>query len=171
MRVLITGGTGFIETHLTCGALGRGWEMTLLTRNPDGGPARALALIGARLTLGDVTHRASLRTAPQVSKPQILFHNAGWYEAGIGRRERRRMWSVNVEGAENALAIMQAALAAPLLRLAGQPPFLSPESVRSSYASIAVATRRGVNWGPGSVRRKRRGGIRCRLKPSDSASR
>lgn len=57
------------------------------------------------LVLGDVTDRRSLRAAFEVVEPDLYFHNAGWYELGIARKDRRRMWAINVEGVENALTL------------------------------------------------------------------
>lgn len=105
MQVLIAGGTGFIGRTLTRKALGRDWRVNLLVRRPDSPAARSLADEGAMLVLGDVTDRRSLRAAFEVVEPDLYFHNAGWYELGIPRRERRQMWAVNVEGVENALTL------------------------------------------------------------------
>lgn len=105
VRTLITGGTGFIGRRLTSAALARGSVVFLLTRRPEGDAARALALRGARLLLGDVTDRESVRRALEVSRPQRVFHNAGWYELGISRRRRRQMRAVNVDGVENVLSL------------------------------------------------------------------
>src|SRR3989304_4804796 len=63
LRVLITGGTGFIGSRLTHAALERGWTVYVLTRRPDTPQARAVALAGARLLLGDVADRDSLARA------------------------------------------------------------------------------------------------------------
>lgn len=105
MRVLISGGTGFIGRPLARGALRRDWDVAILTRRPDSPEARELGALGARLVVGDITDRASLRAAFEVTHPELFFHNAGWYELGIPARARRRMWSVNVEGTENALSL------------------------------------------------------------------
>jgi dihydroflavonol-4-reductase len=105
MRVLITGGTGFIGQYLTRAALRRGWEVSLFVRQPDGAPAQALAKEGATLVMGDVTDRRSMKAALEVTSPDVFFHNAGWYELGVPRSARRRMWMVNVEAVENALAL------------------------------------------------------------------
>jgi nucleoside-diphosphate-sugar epimerase len=105
MRVLITGGTGFIGRPLVRGALRRGWDVTVLTRRPHSPEARDLASEGGRLVVGELTDRASLKAAFEVTRPQLVFHNAGWYELGIPARDRRRMWSVNVEGTENVLSL------------------------------------------------------------------
>jgi dihydroflavonol-4-reductase len=105
MRALITGGTGFIGQQLCDGALQRGWRTTVVTRTPDSAAAQILAGKGVNIVKADVTDRCSLQEALERSSPDIFFHNAGWYELGIPRREQRRMWAVNVDGVENALAL------------------------------------------------------------------
>jgi dihydroflavonol-4-reductase len=102
---MITGGTGFIGSRLTRRALARGWQVSVLTRRPEGAVARRLALGGARLLLGDVTNRESVRGALETARPQVLFHNAGWYELGIPRRHRRQMRIVNVDAVEHVLSL------------------------------------------------------------------
>lgn len=109
MRVLITGGTGFIGAPLTHGALGRGWEVWVLTRRPDAPAAQALEAQGARLLGGDVTEAAALRAAVDRAAPDVLFHNAGRYAIGLPRREALAMQRVNVEGTARALAAAVAA--------------------------------------------------------------
>ncbi|MEW6568994.1 MAG: NAD-dependent epimerase/dehydratase family protein [Chloroflexota bacterium] len=103
MRVLVTGGTGFIGRSLVRGALGRGWEVVVLARRPEALAARSLAALGARLVMGDLTDRGSSRAAFEVAAPDLVFHLAGWYELGIARKDRRRMWALNVEATELAL--------------------------------------------------------------------
>src|SRR3990172_6311906 len=105
LRILITGGTGFIGRRLTAAALARGASVFVLTRRPDREAARVLALAGARLLLGDVTDRESVRRALEVARPRRLFHNAGGYELGISRRRRRQMRAVNVDGVEIVLSL------------------------------------------------------------------
>jgi nucleoside-diphosphate-sugar epimerase len=105
MRVLISGGTGFIGRELSRVTQRRGWEVTVLTRNPDSPSARALSTKGIQFVLGDVTKRNTVSSALEVTKPDLVFHNAGWYELGVTRRKRRKMWSVNVEGTENLLSL------------------------------------------------------------------
>jgi dihydroflavonol-4-reductase len=104
-RTLITGGTGFIGRRLTEAALARGGTVFVFTRRPESDAALRLALGGARLLLGDVTDRDSVRRALEVARPQRVFHNAGWYEVGIPRRNQRRMRTVNVDGVENVLSL------------------------------------------------------------------
>jgi len=104
-RILITGGTGFLGRRVTQAALGRGDAAFVLTRRPDSEEARRLALGGARLLLGDVTNRESLRAAFEVARPHDVVHNAGMQALRIGRALRRAMRAVNVEGVETALSL------------------------------------------------------------------
>jgi dihydroflavonol-4-reductase len=105
MDVLITGGTGFIGRRLVAAGLRRGWAVSVLVRRPDSPQARGLATQGARLVMGDLTDRGSLVRALDVTRPTLFFHTAGWYELGIPRRARRRMWAVNVEATEVMLSL------------------------------------------------------------------
>jgi dihydroflavonol-4-reductase len=104
MQVLITGGTGFLGRPLVRVALERGWSVSVLVRSPQAAAARRLATQGASLVIGDVTDRRSLKTAFDVTRPELVFHLAGWYELGISHRWQRRMRAVNVEGVENLLS-------------------------------------------------------------------
>lgn len=104
MRVLITGGTGFIGAPLTRGALKRGWETVVLTRRPEVAAAQALQADGARLIAGDVTDADAVRAAVDGAGPDLLFHNAGVYAIGLSRRAAQAMWRVNVEGTAQVLA-------------------------------------------------------------------
>lgn len=103
MRVLIAGGTGFIGRRLSAGALKRGWEVHLLTRNPDQASAQELAEAGARLVEGDLTDSEVMRSIFAQVEPTHYFHSAGWYELGVAASSREQMWSVNVRGLINAL--------------------------------------------------------------------
>jgi dihydroflavonol-4-reductase len=103
MRVLISGGTGFIGQHLTRGALKKGWQVTLMVREPNTLVVRSFVEDGVEIVVGDVTDIESVRTAFATSHPTLYYHNAGWYELGIPRRYRSRMRAVNVDGLENCL--------------------------------------------------------------------
>ncbi len=103
MRVFLTGGPGFIGRPLTRSLLTRGWRVTALVRRPESTPASVLARAGAQLSAGDVTDRESMR-AP-MGGADVVVHNAGRYELGLGRDGRRRMDAVNVQGTGNVLGL------------------------------------------------------------------
>ena len=103
MKVFLTGGTGFIGRPLASRLLGRGWGVTALVRDPDAGPARALARRGVTLAAGDVLEPASMIVP--MGGADIVVHNAGVYEYGLRRAGRRRMMKVNVRGTDNVLGL------------------------------------------------------------------
>ncbi len=103
MKIFLTGGTGFIGQPLTQALLKRGWQVTALVRNPQSAEAKAIERLGAQLAQGDVTQHDSMR-AP-MSGAEVVFHNAGWYELGVGGAAKARMRAINVQGTENVLGL------------------------------------------------------------------
>ena len=103
MRVLLTGGTGFIGQALARAIRKRGWQLDALVRRPDSASARYLATLGAALMTGDVTQRESMRAA--MARVDLLIHNAGVYEFGANPRLRQRMQASNVTGTDNTLGL------------------------------------------------------------------
>ncbi len=103
-HVFLTGGTGFIGQPLTAALLERGWTIAALVRDPQGAAAQAIQQLGATLVQGDITDPASMR--PAMTGADIVIHNAGWYELGIGgRAAEQRMEAINVDGARHTLTL------------------------------------------------------------------
>ncbi len=98
MRAFVTGGTGLVGRHLVEVLLARGWEVSVLTRDPA--RAKNLEARGVRLVVGDVT-RPSFGSG--MSHADVVFHVAGWFELGV--RDGRRMFDVNVTGTANVLSL------------------------------------------------------------------
>jgi len=103
MKVLLTGGTGFIGQPLTKALLARNWSVIALARKPHSPQARALSKMGAQLAVGDVTERESMRTA--MNGADIVVHNAGHYEFGLNKAGEQRMRAINVTGTDNVLGL------------------------------------------------------------------
>lgn len=98
-KVVVTGATGFIGSHLAPILLRRGFAVTCLVRNPA--KASGLAKQGVTLAQGDVTDRSSL--AEPLRGAAALFHLAGWY--ALGNLDAALMQAINVEGTRNALEV------------------------------------------------------------------
>jgi nucleoside-diphosphate-sugar epimerase len=90
MRVLVTGGTGFVGSHLVDALLARGDEVHCLVRTPK--KARALAEAGARLIPGDLDDAAAI--AKGVQQAELVFHLAALARAPT----RDEMFHVNRDG-------------------------------------------------------------------------
>jgi len=101
MRLFLTGGTGFIGQAFVRAARRRGWSLAALVRDPGTTQARWIASQGCDLVPGDVTQPDGLRGV--LKGVDVLLHNAGVYELGASRAERRRMHLVNVQGTDNVL--------------------------------------------------------------------
>lgn len=94
-RVLVTGGTGFVGSHLVERLLANGYDVTCLVRDPL--HLRWLAGMDVRLSPGDCTQPESLAAA--VQGVSVVFHCAGVTKA----RHTRDYYLVNHLGTRNLL--------------------------------------------------------------------
>lgn len=97
MRIFVTGGNGFIGSHLVKKLLERGDTVICLVRSPE--KAGELAQMGAQLVKGDITDCASL--IEPLRGAEAVVHLAAVYE--LGPQHVRHMRAINVEGARNVL--------------------------------------------------------------------
>ena len=106
-KTLVTGGTGFIGSHLVRELAQRGDEVRLLVR--EGSDPTVLEGIEWERATGDVTDRDSVRKA--MDGVERLFHVAG--TTSMRARDRDRVFEVNVGGTRN---VMEEALRAGVVR-------------------------------------------------------
>jgi len=93
VKVLVTGATGFIGSHLAAALCQRGDEVTCLVRRTS--RLDRLSPLGVRLVYGDVTEPDSLPEA--VAGNQIVYHVAGCTKAF----RKGRLFEVNEQGTAN----------------------------------------------------------------------
>ena len=106
-KVLVTGGSGFIGTHLVAALVARGDEVTCLVRRSSRvGPLNAA---GVRLVYGDVTDRESLPSV--VAGQQIVYHVAGCTQA----LDPRWFYRVNQRGVANVAQVCAGLTSPPVL--------------------------------------------------------
>jgi nucleoside-diphosphate-sugar epimerase len=103
MRIFLTGGTGFIGRSLTLALIQRGWAVTALVRRLDSSEARSIQAKGARLFLGDIRDRESMRAA--MLGADAVIHNAAWYKLGIPKDTCDEMRAINVQGTVNTFEL------------------------------------------------------------------
>jgi nucleoside-diphosphate-sugar epimerase len=96
VRTLVTGGTGFVGSHLIDALRRRGDEVTALVRSPE--KAAGLARAGVRLVRGDLHAHAALREAAEGA--EVIYHVAG----RVAARNDAEFLHANREGTANLLA-------------------------------------------------------------------
>jgi nucleoside-diphosphate-sugar epimerase len=96
VRVFVTGGTGFVGSHLVDALLERGDEVVCLVRNPAKLRRRFPNKV-PRSVAGDLDNRDALRTGCEGA--DAVFHSAGLTAA----RGRAEFFTVNVDGTERVL--------------------------------------------------------------------
>lgn len=116
MRVCVTGGTGFIGSHLVETLLARGDDVTCLVRSPDK-LANLFPDHSPHLVHGDLDDTAALRAA--VRDVEVVFHAAG----ATAARSRHGFFAVNAEGTAHLVRAVQEA--APGVRRVVQVSTLS----------------------------------------------
>lgn len=108
MKVLVTGGTGFIGAHLCAACVGRGHQVRVLRR--AGSRLIALAHLPIEFIVGDVLDWEAVAQA--VEGCDLVFHVAAI--AGYWRARRAQIYQVNVEGTR---IVMEACLRAGVPRV------------------------------------------------------
>ncbi len=98
MKALVTGGTGFVGSHVARALVAAGHELRVLHRHSS--RLDALAGLDFEPVVGDVLEREALAEACRGC--ELVFHVAA--VAAYWRAERRRMVAINVEGTRRVLA-------------------------------------------------------------------
>lgn len=98
MRILITGGTGFLGKLLAKEAVKRGAEVAVFSRNPD----EELARLGIKEVTGDIMGREQLKKA--FAGYDVVYHLAAELD-----ESSPDLWNMNVEGTRNVISACRAA--------------------------------------------------------------
>jgi UDP-glucose 4-epimerase len=96
MKALVTGGAGFIGSHLARKLMSMGWEVAVFDRN-------APRLDGVRYIRGDVTKIHDLRRIG--SGYECVFHLAAYMGVEATEREKLLTMDINLLGTRNILEI------------------------------------------------------------------
>jgi dihydroflavonol-4-reductase len=124
-KTLVTGGSGFIGSHLVRALAERGDDLRLLARRTS--KLEHLEEIEFERTTGDVTDRRAVRRA--MDGVERVFHVAG--RTSMRDRDRKAVFDVNVRGAR---IVFEEALSAGVARLVHT----------SSIGAIGVAKPKGT---------------------------
>jgi nucleoside-diphosphate-sugar epimerase len=99
MRALVTGGTGFVGSHLVRRLIGRGYQVTSIDKN-RGLADDELRALGATLVTGSVTEASDVERV--MAGQELVFHLASPFGDLLQPDEAYR--AVEVDGTRNVLA-------------------------------------------------------------------
>jgi nucleoside-diphosphate-sugar epimerase len=111
MRVLITGGTGFVGSFTAAQFADRGHQVVCFDRRLQPPPGFAVGQSGVAVVEGDILDRENLRQVIQEHRIEAVVHAAAIISQTDGAADPERMYRINVEG---AFAVLEAVRAAQL---------------------------------------------------------
>ena len=149
MKALVTGGTGFVGSHIAAALVRAGHDVRLLVRRPEQVPLTfgPLGDPDLEVVTGDVLDRDSVRTA--TAGCDGVVHAAAVFS--FDSHDRERMLATNADAARTVLEEALVAGADPvvhvsstvaLTRRSGSGPDLPLGDVQQPYASSKVASER-----------------------------
>ncbi len=109
MRVLVTGGAGFIGSHIVDALVLEGHDVTAFDNldpaaHPQPPRLPSYANPHCRYLIGDVRDKSALREA--LKKIEIVFHHAAAVGSGISMIDVRRFFETNSVGTANLLELI-----------------------------------------------------------------
>jgi UDP-glucose 4-epimerase len=111
MRALVTGGAGFIGSHLVDALVARGDDVTVLDDLSSGREANLAGALdaGAELVRGDVRDGAALTALVSIARPEAIFHLAAQVDVRLSLSDPAFDARTNIEGTVNVLEAARAA--------------------------------------------------------------
>src|SRR5436305_3422408 len=105
MRALVTGGAGFIGSHLVDALVARGDSVTILDDLSSGREANLAGALeaGAELVRGDIRDGAALTALAAIARPEAIFHLAAQVDVRVSLSDPGFDARTNVEGTINVL--------------------------------------------------------------------
>ena len=105
MRTLVTGGAGFIGSHLVDALVARGDSVIVVDDLSSGKEANIAAALAAGATLErcDIRDGAALTTVAAGARPQLVFHLAAQVDVRVSLADPAFDARTNVEGTVNVL--------------------------------------------------------------------
>lgn len=104
MRILVTGGAGFIGSHIVDQCVARGHEVAVVDNLwAEGGGKEQNLNSQARFFQADITDEAALQTIFDEVRPEVVSHQAAQHSVAISTKDPQLDARVNVLGLLNIL--------------------------------------------------------------------
>jgi dihydroflavonol-4-reductase len=161
VRVLITGGTGFVGSHTVAAVVRAGHDVRLLVRRPERvGPALApFGIQVAEVVAGDVLDASSVEAA--LKGCDAIINAAALYS--LDPREARRMLATNARAAEIVLGAAAGAGLDPIVQVSSYVALLPSRDILAPDTPIGIG-------GPAYPRSKAEADAIARRYQSEGAS-
>ncbi|MEZ6131021.1 MAG: SDR family NAD(P)-dependent oxidoreductase [Planctomycetaceae bacterium] len=137
MRLLVTGGAGFIGSHIADKALGKGWTVAVMDNLVSG--RRENVPTGATFFEVDIRDRAAVDQAFADFQPTAVSHQAAQASVAVSVREPQMDADVNILGSLNLLT---ASVAHNVQRL------IFASTGGAIYGEVPDGVRAGVDFSP-----------------------
>jgi nucleoside-diphosphate-sugar epimerase len=138
MRVLVTGGSGFVGSHAVAALLRSGRDVRVFARSP-GRVQTSLEPLGVTVSdiaTGDVTEPASVETA--IDGCDAVVHAASVYS--LDPRDADRIAATNVQGTRTVLDAARRANIDPVVYVSSYVAFLPSSEVITGESPIGTST-------------------------------
>ncbi len=145
MRILVTGGAGYIGSHTVLKLIESGAVVTVLDNFSNSSPValeRVSAMTGARIAVvhGDVCDAAALESAFSASSYDAVVHFAGLKAVGESTEQPLRYFRNNVSGTLNLLEAMAGSGVKTLVFSSSATVYGVPERVPIAEDAARAAT-------------------------------
>lgn len=101
MRILVTGGAGFIGSHIADQCLDKGWDVAIIDNLSSGN--RANVPDGVRFDEIDIRDADAVEKAVAEFKPNFISHQAAQASVAVSVREPQMDASINILGSLNLM--------------------------------------------------------------------
>jgi UDP-glucose 4-epimerase len=137
MRILVTGGAGFIGSHITDAFVSDGHDVAVIDDLSTGHRANVNAK--ATFVEGDIRDEAAVNALFERFRPEIVCHQAAQTSVSVSTREPRRDADINVLG---SVVLLQASVKHRISR------FVFASTGGAIYGEVPPGERATTEWWP-----------------------